>query len=239
MDTSNMTQIFSEFLGTMILILLGDGVCAAVNLKKSKAEASGWIVIAFGWAMAVTIAVYVAGYMGPAHLNPAVTVAMAMTGSFDWSLVVPFIIAQVLGALLGAVLVWLAYLPHWQVTKDQGAILGTFATGPAIRNYPANMITEVIGTFVLVLGLLSFSQHSFTDGLNPLVVGALILSIGLSLGGPTGYAINPARDFGPRLAHQLLPISTKGDSDWGYSWVPIVGPVVGAVVASGVYMMMV
>lgn len=239
MDTSNMTQIFSEFLGTMILILLGDGVCAAVNLKKSKAEASGWIVIAFGWAMAVTIAVYVAGYMGPAHLNPAVTVAMAMTGSFDWSLVVPFIIAQVLGALLGAVLVWLAYLPHWQVTKDQGAILGTFATGPAIRNYPANMITEVIGTFVLVLGLLSFSQHSFTDGLNPLVVGALILSIGLSLGGPTGYAINPARDFGPRLAHQLLPISTKGDSDWGYSWVPIVGPVVGAVVASGIYMMMV
>lgn len=238
MDTSNMTQIFSEFLGTMILILLGDGVCAAVNLKKSKAEASGWIVIAFGWAMAVTIAVYVAGYMGPAHLNPAVTVAMAMTGSFDWSLVVPFIIAQVLGALLGAVLVWLAYLPHWQVTKDQGAILGTFATGPAIRNYPANMITEVIGTFVLVLGLLSFSQHSFTDGLNPLVVGALILSIGLSLGGPTGYAVNPARDFGPRLAHQLLPISTKGTSDWGYSWVPIVGPIVGAIVASGVYMMM-
>ncbi|EOL42849.1 MIP/aquaporin family protein [Enterococcus caccae] len=239
MDTSNMTQIFSEFLGTMILILLGDGVCAAVNLKKSKAEASGWIVIAFGWAMAVTIAVYVAGYMGPAHLNPAVTIAMAMTGSFEWSLVVPFVVAQVLGAIVGAVLVWLAYLPHWQATEDQGAILGTFATGPAIRNYPANMVTEVIGTFVLVLGLLSFSQHSFTDGLNPLVVGALILSIGLSLGGPTGYAINPARDFGPRLAHQLLPISTKGDSDWSYSWVPIVGPVIGAVVASGVYMMMV
>ncbi|OTN89576.1 glycerol uptake facilitator protein [Enterococcus sp. 7E2_DIV0204] len=239
MDTSNMTQIFSEFLGTMILILLGDGVCAAVNLKKSKAEASGWIVIAFGWAMAVTIAVYVAGYMGPAHLNPAVTIAMAMTGSFEWSLVVPFIVAQVLGAVVGAVLVWLAYLPHWQVTEDQGAVLGTFATGPAIRNYPANMVTEVIGTFVLVLGLLSFSQHNFTDGLNPLVVGALILSIGLSLGGPTGYAINPARDFGPRLAHQLLPIPTKGNSDWAYSWVPIVGPVIGATVAAGVYMMMV
>lgn len=234
-----MTQIFSEFLGTMILILLGDGVCAAVNLKKSKAEASGWIVIAFGWAMAVTIAVYIAGYMGPAHLNPAVTIAMAMTGSFEWSLVVPFIVAQVLGAVVGAVLVWLAYLPHWQVTEDQGAVLGTFATGPAIRNYPANMVTEAIGTFVLVLGLLSFSQHNFTDGLNPLVVGALILSIGLSLGGPTGYAINPARDFGPRLAHQLLPIPTKGDSDWAYSWVPIVGPVIGAAVASGVYMMMV
>lgn len=234
-----MTQIFSEFLGTMILILLGDGVCAAVNLKKSKAEASGWIVIAFGWAMAVTIAVYVAGYMGPAHLNPAVTIAMAMTGSFEWSLVVPFIVAQVFGAVVGAVLVWLAYLPHWQVTEDQGAVLGTFATGPAIRNYPANMVTEVIGTFVLVLGLLSFSQHNFTDGLNPLVVGALILSIGLSLGGPTGYAINPARDFGPRLAHQLLPIPTKGNSDWAYSWVPIVGPVSGATVAAGVYMMMV
>lgn len=239
MDTSNMTQIFSEFLGTMILILLGDGVCAAVNLKKSKAEASGWIVIAFGWAMAVTMAVYVAGYMGPAHLNPAVTIAMAMTGSFEWSLVVPFIIAQVLGAVAGAVLVWLAYLPHWSVTEDQGAVLGTFATGPAIRNYPANMMTEIIGTFVLVLGLLSFSQHNFTDGLNPIVVGSLILAIGLSLGGPTGYAINPARDFGPRLAHQILPISTKGDSDWCYSWVPIVGPVLGAAIASGVYMIMV
>ncbi|MDA9472375.1 MIP/aquaporin family protein [Enterococcus sp. 5H] len=239
MDTSNMTQIFSEFLGTMILILLGDGVCAAVNLKKSKAEASGWIVIAFGWAMAVTMAVYIAGYMGPAHLNPAVTIAMAMTGSFEWSLVVPFIIAQVLGAVVGAVLVWLAYLPHWSATEDQGAVLGTFATGPAIRNYPANMVTETIGTFVLILGLLSFSQHNFTDGLNPIVVGSLILAIGLSLGGPTGYAINPARDFGPRLAHQMLPISTKGTSDWSYSWVPIVGPVLGAAIASGVYMMMV
>ncbi|MGX7244889.1 MIP/aquaporin family protein [Enterococcus quebecensis] len=239
MDTSNMTQIFSEFLGTMILILLGDGVCAAVNLKKSKAEASGWIVIAFGWAMAVTMAVYIAGFMGPAHLNPAVTIAMAMTGSFSWGMVVPFIIAQVLGAVVGAFLVWAAYLPHWEATEDQGAILGTFATGPAIRNYPANMVTEIIGTFILVLGLLSFSQHTFTDGLNPLVVGALILSIGLSLGGPTGYAINPARDLGPRLAHQLLPIPTKGDSDWSYSWVPIVGPVIGALVASGVYMLMV
>jgi glycerol uptake facilitator protein len=239
MDTSSMTQIFSEFLGTMILILLGDGVCAAVNLKKSKAEASGWIVIAFGWAMAVTMAVYISGFMGPAHLNPAVTIAMAMAGNFAWNLVVPFIIAQVLGALVGAFLVWLAYLPHWNQTEDQGAVLGTFATGPAIRNYPANMITEVIGTFVLVLGLLSFSQNTITDGLTPLIVGALILAIGLSLGGPTGYAINPARDFGPRLAHQLLPIATKGDSDWAYSWVPIVGPVIGAAIAAGVYMLMV
>ncbi|MTD41363.1 MIP family channel protein [Erwinia sp. CPCC 100877] len=239
MDTSNMTQIFSEFLGTLILVLLGDGVCAAVNLKKSKAEASGWIVIAFGWAMAVTIAVYISGFMGPAHLNPAVTIGMAIAGNFAWSLVVPFIIAQILGAVAGAVLVWLAYLPHWEQTEDQGAILGTFATGPAIRNYPANMVTEIIGTFVLVLGLLAFSQNSFTDGLTPIAVGALILAIGLSLGGPTGYAINPARDFGPRLAHQLLPIPTKGNSDWSYSWVPIVGPVIGAAIAAGVYMLMV
>ena len=239
MDTSSMTQIFSEFLGTMILILLGDGVCAAVNLKKSKAEASGWIVIAFGWAMAVTMAVYISGFMGPAHLNPAVTIAMAMAGNFEWGLVVPFIIAQVLGAVVGAFLVWLAYLPHWNQTEDQGAVLGTFATGPAIRNYPANMITEIIGTFVLVLGLLSFSQNAITDGLTPLIVGALILAIGQSLGGPTGNAITPAHYFGQRLAHQLLPISTKGTSDWAYSWVPIVGPVIGAVIAAGVYMLMV
>lgn len=229
-------QIFSEFLGTLVLVLLGDGVCSAVNLKKSKAEASGWIVIAMGWAAAVTIAVYISGFMGPAHLNPAVTVGMAVAGNFSWGLVIPFIIAQVLGGIVGAALVWLAYLPHWAETKDQGAILGTFATGPAIRNYGANVITEVIGTVVLVLGLLAFSQHTFADGMNPMVVGILILSIGLSLGGATGYAINPARDLGPRIAHQLLPIANKGDSDWGYSWVPVVGPIIGAVIAAVIYM---
>ncbi|MGC6770192.1 MIP/aquaporin family protein [Enterococcus sp. LJL51] len=238
MDTST-AQLFSEFLGTLILILLGDGVCAAVNLKKSKAEASGWIVIAMGWGAAVTMGAYIAGFMGPAHLNPAVTIAMAMTGSFEWGMVIPFILAQLTGAFTGAVLVWLAYLPHWKETEDQGAVLGTFATGPAIRNYPANMITEIIGTFVLVLGLLAFSQNDFAAGVNPMVVGILILSIGLSLGGPTGYAINPARDFGPRLAHQLLPISTKGSSDWSYSWVPIIGPVIGAVIAGGIWLMIV
>ncbi|MHC5217875.1 MIP/aquaporin family protein [Enterococcus sp. LJL128] len=238
MDTST-AQLFSEFLGTLILILLGDGVCAAVNLKKSKAEASGWVVIAMGWGAAVTMGAYIAGFMGPAHLNPAVTIAMAMTGSFEWGMVIPFILAQLAGAFTGAVLVWLAYLPHWKETEDQGAVLGTFATGPAIRNYPANMITEIIGTFVLVLGLLAFSQNDFAAGVNPMVVGILILSIGLSLGGPTGYAINPARDFGPRLAHQLLPISTKGSSDWSYSWVPIIGPVIGAVIAGGIWLMIV
>ncbi len=237
--TGENAQIFGEFIGTMILILLGDGVCAAVNLNKSKAQGSGWIVIAFGWAMAVTMAVFIAGFMGPAHLNPAVTLAMAMTGAISWSLFVPFILAQLLGALVGAILVWLAYLPHWSETKDQGAILGTFATGPAIRNYPANVITETIGTFVLVLALLAFGKTDFAGGTNVFAVGALILAAGLSLGGPTGYAINPARDLGPRIAHQLLPISTKGTSDWAYSWVPIVGPMIGAVIAVLVFNVMV
>jgi glycerol uptake facilitator protein len=237
MDTSVMTQLFGEFFGTMILILLGDGVCAAVNLKKSKAEASGWVVIALGWGAAVTMGVYMAGYMSPAHLNPAVTIAMAIAGSFEWSLVIPYIIAQVIGAFVGAIVVWLAYLPHWNATKDQGAILGTFATGPAIRNYPANALTEMIGTFVLVFGLLAFSQNEFAPGVNPLVVGVLILALGLSLGGPTGYAINPARDFGPRLAHQLLPIQTKGTSDWAYAWVPILGPIVGGALAAFVFLL--
>ena len=237
--TGDNAQIFGEFIGTMILILLGDGVCAAVNLNKSKAQGSGWIVIAFGWAMAVTMAVFIAGFMGPAHLNPAVTLAMAMTGAISWSLFVPFILAQLLGALVGAILVWLAYLPHWSETKDQGAILGTFATGPAIRNYPANVMTETIGTFVLVLALLAFGKTDFAGGTNVFAVGALILAAGLSLGGPTGYAINPARDLGPRIAHQLLPISTKGTSDWAYSWVPIVGPMIGAVIAVLVFNVMV
>lgn len=223
----------------MILILLGDGVCAAVNLNKSKAQGSGWIVIAFGWAMAVTMAVFIAGFMGPAHLNPAVTLAMAMTGAISWSLFVPFVLAQLLGALVGAILVWLAYLPHWSETKDQGAILGTFATGPAIRNYPANVMTETIGTFVLVLALLAFGKTDFAGGTNVFAVGALILAAGLSLGGPTGYAINPARDLGPRIAHQVLPISTKGISDWAYSWVPIAGPMIGAVLAVLVFHIMV
>ncbi|OFI47270.1 MIP/aquaporin family protein [Floricoccus penangensis] len=230
-----MHEILGEFLGTMFLVLLGDGVCAAVNLKKSKAEGSGWIVIAFGWAMAVTMAVYMSGFLGPAHLNPAVTIAMAMTGAISYGQVVPFILAQMLGAFLGAVLVWLAYRPLWNETKDQGAILGTFATGPAVRDYPANVVTEAIGTFVLVFGLLAFGRNNFADGLNVFAVGGLILALGLSLGGPTGYALNPARDLGPRIAHQVLPIANKGDSDWAYSWVPIVGPIIGAVLAALIF----
>lgn len=230
-----MTQIFSEFIGTAILILLGDGVCAAVNLNKSKAQNSGWIVIAFGWALAVTIAVFVAGLNGPAHLNPAVTIAMAMTGSLSPSLVLPFIIAQVLGGIVGAILVWLAYLPHWDVTTDKGAILGTFATGPAIRHYPANFISEVIGTFVLVTGLLAIGANKFAEGSNVFAVGGLILAIGLSLGGTTGYAINPARDLGPRIAHFILPMKNKGDSDWAYSWIPVIAPIVGGGLAVALF----
>lgn len=237
--TGDMAAIFGEFIGTMILIVLGSGVCAAVNLNKSKAQGSGWIVIAFGWAMGVAMAAYISGFMGPAHLNPAVTVAMAMTGNLEMGLVVPFIIAQMLGAIVGAVLIWLAYLPHWAVTEDQDAILGTFATAPAIRNYPANLMTEILGTFVLVLGLLTFTQNEFAGGVNVLAVGGLILAIGLSLGGPTGYAINPARDLGPRIAHAILPIANKGGSDWAYSWVPIVGPMIGGVIAVLVYQVMI
>ncbi|APT18618.1 glycerol uptake facilitator related permease (major Intrinsic protein family) [Amylolactobacillus amylotrophicus DSM 20534] len=231
-------QSIGEFIGTLVLVLLGDGVVAGVSLKKSKSEGAGWIAISLGWGFAVIMGVYVSGFLGPAHLNPAVTIGMAAAGKFGWSGVIPFIIAQVAGAFLGAVLVWIHYYPHWQETKDQAAILGTFATGPAIRNYAANFVSEVIGTFMLVFALMAFTRGRFTDGLNPLVVGALITSIGLSLGGTTGYAINPARDFGPRLAHAVLPIANKGGSDWSYSWVPIVGDVVGGLLAAGAFLLL-
>lgn len=236
MDANNL-QIFSEFLGTLILVLLGDGVVAAVSLNKSKAQGAGWVAVTLGWGAAVTMAIYVSGFMGPAHLNPAVTLGLAITGNFSWGLVVPFMIAQVLGGIVGAILVWITYLPHFAATEDETAILGTFATGPAIRDYKSNVVTEAIGTFVLVFALLAFGQNTFADGFNPVVVGLLILALGLSLGGPTGYAINPARDLGPRIAHQILPIANKGGSDWSYSWVPIVGPLVGGALAAGLWMM--
>ncbi|TVP93394.1 MIP/aquaporin family protein [Alkalibacterium sp.] len=237
--TGDTLTIFSEFLGTMFLILLGDGVVAAVSLNKSKAEGAGWVAITMGWGAAVTLAVYIAGFMGPAHINPAVTIGFAITGDIAWSMVIPFILAQVAGGIVGAVLVWLSYLSHYRETTDPDAILGTFATGAEIRDNTSNMLTEVIGTFVLVFALLAFGQNVFTEGLNPLVVGILVLSIGLSLGGPTGYAINPARDLGPRIAHQFLPIANKGDSNWGYSWIPIVGPILGAILAALLYLVIV
>lgn len=232
MTTPIMTQALGEFIGTLVLVLLGDGVVAGVSLARSKAKDAGWIAIALGWGLAVTLGVYSAGYLGPAHLNPAVTVAFAVIGVFPWSGVVPFIVAQMLGAFLGAALVWLQYYPHWAETKDEAAILGTFATGPAIRRPLANFFSEALGTLVLVFMLLTFTKGKWTDGLNPIGVGALITAIGFSLGGTTGYAINPARDLGPRLAHAVLPIAGKGDSDWGYAWIPVVGPLVGGAIGA-------
>ncbi|WP_199774931.1 MIP/aquaporin family protein [Lactobacillus sp. CBA3605] len=228
-------QLLGEFLGTFILILLGDGVVAGVSLNKSKAQGAGWIAIALGWGLAVTIGVYCSSFLSPAHLNPAVSLGMAVAGLFPWQFVLPYTVAQIAGGLLGGIVVWLHYYPHWQATDDATAILGIFATGPGIRNYFWNFISEVIGTFVLVFGLLAFTKGQFTAGLNPMVVGLLITAIGLSLGGTTGYAINPARDLGPRIAHAILPIANKGTSDWAYSWVPIVGPLAGGLLGAGLF----
>lgn len=229
MQTSN---FIGELLGTLVLILLGDGVVANVLLKGSKGENGGWIVITAGWAFAVMCGIFVAQKFGSpdAHLNPAVTVAMAVK-SGEYSNVLPFISAQLIGAFLGATLVWLVYLPHWAITEDKGAKLGIFATAPAIRNPVANIISEAVGTMVLIIVSGSFSAN-LPGGFAPYLVGMLVWSIGLSLGGPTGYAINPARDLGPRIAHAILPISGKGKSDWAYAWIPVAGPIVGAILAA-------
>lgn len=232
MDTTLAQQILGEFIGTFVLVLLGDGVVAADVLKKTKSENSGWVLITFGWGLAVTIAVFLSGFLSPAHLNPAVTLGMAMTGDLPWGSVLPYILAQMAGAILGAVLVWIHYKPHFEATEDQMTKLAVFATAPAIRDTTSNLIGEIVGTTVLVFGILAFGRGTFTDGLNPIVVGLLIVSIGMSLGGTTGYAINPARDLGPRIAHQMLPISGKGHSDWGYSWIPVVGPLLGGAIAA-------
>ncbi len=222
----------AEIIGTMILILLGDGVVANVVLGKTKGQASGWIVITTGWAMAVAMAVYAVGRISGAHINPAVTIALAAIGKFPWSDVPLYIVGQFIGAFIGAVLVWLAYYPHWAETPDPALQRAVFCTAPNIRNYALNFITEVIGTFMLVFGVLAITSNKLAEGLTPLLVGFLVWAIGLSLGGPTGYAINPARDLGPRIAHAVLPIPGKGDSDWGYSWVPVVGPIVGGLIGA-------
>jgi glycerol uptake facilitator protein len=222
----------AEIIGTMILILLGDGVVANVVLGKTKGQNSGWIVITTGWAMAVAVAVYAVGRISGAHINPAVTIALAAVGKFPWSDVPLYIVGQFIGAFIGAVLVWLAYYPHWAETPDPALKRAVFCTAPNIRNYPLNFITEVIGTSTLVFGVLAITANKLAEGFAPLLVGFLVWSIGLSLGGPTGYAINPARDLGPRIAHAVLPIPGKGDSDWGYSWVPVVGPIVGGLIGA-------
>jgi glycerol uptake facilitator protein len=244
-----MQQYLAEFIGTMILIILGDGVVAGVLLRNSKAENSGWIVITFGWGMAVAIAVYCVWRISGAHINPAVTIGLASIGAFEWVDVPGYIIAQFLGAFTGAVLVWLAYLPHWSETADPGLKLGVFCTAPAIYNTVANVICEIIGTAMLVFGVLGIFGNSaeiessggvdlaavFAPGIFPLLVGLLVLGIGLSLGGPTGYAINPARDLGPRIAHAVLPIAGKGGSDWGYSWIPVVAPIIGGILGAQLF----
>ncbi|MBB6170765.1 glycerol uptake facilitator protein [Nocardiopsis mwathae] len=237
----------AEFIGTMILILLGGGVVAGVVLAKSKAHAGGWIVITLGWGMAVAMAVYTVGQYSGAHINPAVTIGLTSIGEFDPKLVPGYIAAQIAGAFTGAVLVYLAYFAHWKHTDDPDAKLAVFSTAPAVRNIPANFTTEVIGTAMLVLGVLGIGSNVnpigqetdlallFGSGIAPLLVGLLVLGIGLSLGGPTGYAINPARDLGPRIAHAILPIPGKGGSDWSYAWVPVVAPIVGGVIGAQVF----
>jgi len=237
-----MSPYLAEFLGTMILILLGDGVVANVCLSKTKGNNSGWIVVTAGWGLAVAMGVYCVGWISGAHLNPAVTLGLASIGAIDGGYVPGYLVSQLCGAFAGAALVWLAYLPHWEATEDKGSKLGVFCTAPAIRNPVANLVSEFIGTFLLVLGVLAILRPDnlnpdagWDTGLGPLLVGLLVFAIGLSLGGPTGYAINPARDLGPRIAHFLLPVSGKGDSDWSYAWIPVVGPCLGGVAAALFY----
>lgn len=230
-----MSEFLAELIGTMILIIFGGGVVAGVVLKDSKAEGSGWVVITIAWGLAVALAVYAVGSISGAHINPAVTLGLASVGEFPWDKVPMYVLAQVLGGSIGAVIVFLNYLPHWRRTEDQGAKLAVFSTGPAVRSPFSNLVSEIIGTAVLLMGLLFIGANEFTEGLNPIIVGALIIAIGMSLGGTTGYAINPARDLGPRIAHALLPIPGKGSSDWSYSWVPIVGPIFGGIYGAVFY----
>ena len=239
-----MTPFLAEFIGTAILVLLGNGVVANVVLTGTKGQNSGWIVIATGWAMAVYIGVIIANPYSGSHLNPAVTLAMAVAGKLAWSSVLSYIIAQLLGAMTGAFLVWLIYRDHFNRTTDPGLQLAAFSTAPAIRNKISNLFSEIIGTFVLLFAVFYFTKADNTDGKTLLGLGSvgalpvafLIWSIGLSLGGTTGYAINPARDLGPRIMHSLLPMNNKKSSDWGYSWIPVLGPILGGLFAACAYL---
>ncbi len=233
---TNTAMYMAEFLGTLILILLGGGVVANVSLAKSKAKDAGWIVVTAAWGFGVAIAAYTTGWVSGAHLNPALTIAFAAIGNMPWSLVPGYIVAQLLGAIAGATLVFLTFRDHFIATDDPDVKLGIFCTAPAIKNPVWNIVTEAVGTAMLVLGILGINHvNNEVGALSALLAGILVWSIGLSLGGPTGYAINPARDLGPRIAHAILPIPGKRDSDWGYAYIPVIGPIIGGVLGALIY----
>lgn len=231
-----MSPYLAEFFGTLLLILFGDGVVAAVSLKNTKSENAGYMMVSVAWGLAVMIAIYAVGRVSGAHLNPAVTIAMTIAGGFPAEQIPGYIVAQFSGAFTGAVLVYFHYLPHWAATNDPARKLGIFCTSPAIRSAGSNLFSEVLATMVLILGLLFIGANKFSEGLNPIAVGALITTIGFTMGGTTGFAINPARDLGPRIAHAILPIPGKGTSDWSYSWIPVVGPVIGCIAGAYLYL---
>ncbi len=242
MEVSLLIQCLFEFIGTFVLVLLGCGVVACVSLRKSKGEGAGWVVVTLAWGLAVMCGVLIAGPYTGAHLNPAVTLGLAAAGKFPWEYVLPYIVSQIAGGILGAVIVYVFYKDHFDATAEAETKLGVFATIPAIKNYRRNMICEIVGTFILVLVILFMGdkENSSEVGLGSvgaLPVALLVVVIGMSLGGTTGYAINPARDLGPRIAHAILPIKGKGSSQWSYSWVPIVGPLLGGVLAALLYLM--
>ncbi len=230
-----MHPYLGEFIGTMVLLYFGNGVNAATSLKGSYAQNAGWLAICIGWGLGVSLGIYAVGSVSGAHLNPAVTVGLYVAGAFPSEMVFGYIMAQMAGAFCGACLAYFHFLPHWSHTEDQATKLGVFATGPAIKSTSANILSEFMGTFILIFALLFIGANEFTEGLNPLVVGGLIVAIGLSHGGTTGFAINPARDLGPRIAHALLPIRGKGDSNWGYAWIPVVGPIAGGATGAALY----
>ena len=242
-----MNPIVAEYVGTFILILMGTGVCANSSLKDSFAKGSDWVLISFGWGLGVFIGVIVAGPSSGAHLNPAVTIGLAVAGKFAWADAPLYILAQFLGAMSGALLTWLLFADHYNRTEDAGPIKGTFCTSPAIKNMPRNLLSEVVGTFILIFVVLFIAGPEFKSAgigeakmglgsVGALPVALLVVSIGMSLGGLTGYAINPVRDLGPRIIHSLVPIKSKGTSDWGYAWIPVIGPVLGAVIAATIYL---
>lgn len=235
-----MSPFIGEVIGTMLLIILGNGVVANAVLKNTKGSAGGWIVITFGWAMGVFVAVFTMGPISGAHINPAVTIGLALVGKFLWADVPIYIAGQLLGASMGAFIVWVHYKKHFEITEDANLKLACFSTGPEIRSTFNNLLSEIIGTFVLVFAVLFIAAPEVGIGsIDALPVAFLVFAIGLSLGGTTGYAINPARDLGPRIMHTILPIPRKRNSDWGYSWIPIIGPIIGAALASAIYLILI